>query len=218
MTLINYLISSGYLKTPLIIDAFLKIKRVDFLPDNIKNLSELNEALPIAEGQTISQPAVVAFMLELLYPKPGDKILDIGSGSGWTTSLLSYIVSKGGENKQGKVFAIEVIEKLKIFGEQNTNKYNFIEKGTTTFLCSDGTKGLEKEAPFDKILISATAEKIPPKLKQQLKIGGRLVLPLKDENSNTFSSQSIYLVKKKNKKEFETEKYPGFVFVPLIEN
>ena len=106
MTLINYLISSGYLKTPLIIDAFLKIKRVDFLPDNIKNLSELNEALPIAEGQTISQPAVVAFMLELLYPKPGDKILDIGSGSGWTTSLLSYIVSKGGENKQGRVFAI----------------------------------------------------------------------------------------------------------------
>ena len=91
MALIDNLIAEGWLKTPRIIEAFRKIKRVDFLPEDIKNLAELNEALPIGWGQTISQPLVVAFMIEQLDPQPGDKILDVGSGSGWTTALLAEI-------------------------------------------------------------------------------------------------------------------------------
>ncbi len=86
MPLIESLIEEGWLKTPNIIEAFKKIKRVDFLPQEVKDLAELNEALPIGYSQTISQPLVVAFMLEQLNPQPGDKILDIGSGSGWTSS------------------------------------------------------------------------------------------------------------------------------------
>ena len=90
MSLIDSLIQQGWLKTPEIIEAFRKIKRIDFLPEDMKDLAELNEALPIGYGQTISQPLVVAFMLELLQPKKGEKILDIGSGSGWTAlSLLT---------------------------------------------------------------------------------------------------------------------------------
>ncbi|PIW35188.1 MAG: protein-L-isoaspartate O-methyltransferase, partial [Candidatus Nealsonbacteria bacterium CG15_BIG_FIL_POST_REV_8_21_14_020_37_12] len=84
MNLIDSLIGGGWLKTPRIIEAFRRIKRVDFLPKDLEDLAELNEALPIGYGQTISQPLVVAFMLEQLEPKEGDKILDIGSGSGWT--------------------------------------------------------------------------------------------------------------------------------------
>ena len=99
MALIDNLIQEGWLKTPRIIEAFRKIKRVDFLPENIKNLAELNEALPIGYGQTISQPLVVAFMLEQLQPEIGDKILDVGSGSGWTSALLGEIV--GGPTKAG---------------------------------------------------------------------------------------------------------------------
>mgnify|MGYP005837734049 CR=1 FL=1 len=219
MSLVDNLVSLGYLKTPEIISAFRKIKRVDFLPENIKNLNEIDKALPIGEGQTISQPAVVAFMLELLKPKPGDKVLDIGSGSGWTTALLAYIVSKKENSKskslKGKVISIEIILKLKEFGERNVSKYNFIKKGIVSFIHGDGTRGFKKEAPFDRILVSAAAEKVPKALKEQLKIDGRLVIPVKDDNFNNFSYQSIWLVEKK-KDGFIIKKYPGFVFVPLI--
>ncbi len=204
MDLIDNLIQTGWLKTSNIIDAFRKIKRKDFLPEESKDLSELNEALPIGFGQTISQPLVVAFMLEQLQPRQGDKILDIGTGSGWTTALLAEIVGS-----KGKVIAIEVIPKLKEFGEKNVAKYNFLEKGLVEFICADGSKGYEKEMPYDKILASASAqEKIPYAWKQQVKIGGRIVTPI---------GSSIWLFIKKSEKEFKEQEYPGFAFVPLIE-
>jgi protein-L-isoaspartate(D-aspartate) O-methyltransferase len=201
--LIHSLIQEGWLKTPRIVDAFFKIKREDFLPEKIKALSELNEALPIGFGQTISQPLVVAFMLELLEPKEGEKILDIGSGSGWTTALLAEIVGK-----KGKVIAMEIIPELKGFGEKNVSKYNFVERGIVEFVLGDGSKGYEKEAPFDKILVSATAKKCYQSWKEQLKVGGRIVVPIGD---------SIWLFIKKSEREFEEFEYPGFVFVPLVE-
>ncbi len=123
MPLIDNLIKEGWLKTPRIIKAFREIKREDFLPDEVKDLAEVDTAMPIGLGQTISQPLTVAFMLELLQPDVGENILDIGSGSGWTTALFSYIVGE-----KGKVYAIEIIPKLKEFGEKNTAKYSFIKK------------------------------------------------------------------------------------------
>jgi len=208
MTLIDNLIQEGWLKTPRIIEAFRKIKRVDFLPEDMKDLAELNEALPIGFGQTISQPLVVAFMMELLEPKEGEKILDVGSGSGWTTALLSEIVGKN-----GRVIAIEVVPELKEFGEKNVSKYSFIEEGTAEFICADGSKGYEKEAPYDKILASASARELPADWKKQLKVGGRIVAPI---------GNSIWLFIKKPPTKFgggelEEIEHPGFVFVPLIE-
>jgi len=102
-TLIRQLIAQNYLRTPEIIKAFQKIKREDFLPDYLKNEAEENYPLPIGFGQTISQPLTVAFMFELLQPQRGHKILDIGSGSGWTTALLAEIVGE-----EGRVYAINV--------------------------------------------------------------------------------------------------------------
>jgi protein-L-isoaspartate(D-aspartate) O-methyltransferase len=204
MTLIEDLIEEGWLKTPKIIEAFKKVKRVDFLPENLKDLAELNEALPIGWGQTISQPLVVAFMLELLDPKEGEKILDIGSGSGWTSALLAEIVGQ-----RGKVIGIEIVPELADFGKSNVEKYNFVEKGIVEIFCSDGSKGFAKEAPFDKILCSASVQKEVPKAwKEQLKVGGKIVTPI---------GTSIWLFIKKSEKEFEGFEYPGFVFVPLIE-
>ena len=222
MALIENLIEEGWLKTPRIIEAFKKIKRVDFLPKEIKDLAELNEALPIGYGQTISQPLVVAFMLEQLEPKEGDKILDIGSGSGWTSALLKEIVGK-----KGRVIAIDIIPELVEFGKKNVAKYNFlapyrtkgsgagIEKGLPAgrqgiveFICTDGSKGYKKEAPYDKILASASAQSLPQAWKEQLKIGGRIVTPI---------GSSIWLFIKKTEKEFAEIEYPGFAFVPLIE-
>jgi len=202
MALIDDLIKDGWLKTPRIIDAFRKIKRVDFLPKDINNLAELNEALPIGNSQTISQPLVVAFMMEQLQPKKGEKILDVGSGSGWTTAILSEIV--GGE---GRIIAIEVVPELKEFGERNVAKYNFIEKGIAKVIFADGSKGYEKEAPFDKVLASASAQKVPKAWRKQLKVGGRIVTPIKS---------SIWVFVKETENIFKETEYPGFAFVPLI--
>lgn len=196
------------------------------MPDDFRDLAELNEALPIGFGQTISQPLVVAFMLELLDPQPGEKILDIGSGSGWTSALLGEIVGEG-----GKVIAIEIIPELKEFGKKNVAKYNFIGKKIVSFVSADGSKGLKRESPFDKILASASvcphtseaprlaqentsasygvgARKLPKAWREQLKIGGRIVTPI---------GSSIWLFIKKKETEFEEKEYPGFAFVPLIE-
>ncbi|MCP6717926.1 MAG: protein-L-isoaspartate O-methyltransferase [Patescibacteria group bacterium] len=202
MALIDNLIKQGWLKTARIVEAFRKIKRIDFLPEDSKNLAELNQALPIGYGQTISQPMVVAFMLEQLQPQKGDKILDIGSGSGWTTALLSEIVGE-----DGRVFAIEFVKELKDFGERNTVKYNFVKKGIAKFVCADGSKGYEKEAPFDRILASASAKKIPLAWKKQLKIGGKIVTPIKT---------SIWVFTKNSETDFEEVEHSGFVFVPLV--
>jgi len=201
--LVDKLIERGYLKTPEIIAAFKKIKRVDFLREEYKHLAEIDEPLPIGYGQTISQPLTVAFMFELLQPKKGDKILDIGSGSGWTTALLAEIVGES-----GKVYGIEIIPELKEFGEKNVSKYNFIKKGIVKFVCGDGSQGLPSEKPFDKILVSASAESVPNSLKEQLKNNGRMVIPVKN---------SIFLITKEENK-YKEKEFPYFSFVPLVSN
>ena len=106
-SLVKDLIYSGYLKTDRIIDAFSKIRRVDFVPEDLESAAQANIPLPIGQGQTISQPLTVAFMLEKLEPLPGNKILDVGSGSGWTAVLLAHIVGE-----KGKVIGMERIKEL----------------------------------------------------------------------------------------------------------
>lgn len=196
------LIDSNYLRTKRIIKAFLAVSRADFLPEDLKKDAGLDMPLPIGHGQTNSQPQTVAFMLELLQPRPGDKILDIGFGSGWTSALLAYCTGE-----QGRVFGIEIVSELCEFGKTNISKYNFIISGRVKLICADGTKGLPEEAPFDRILASASAGGIPKAWREQLKINGRMVLPVKD---------SIWLIVKKGKNKFEEQEFPGFAFVPLI--
>ena len=204
MGLIEELISEKWLETPEIIKAFKKIKREDFMPDDVKHLAEFNGAIPIGRGQTISQPLVVAFMIELLQPQKGENILDIGSGSGWTSALLAELVGE-----KGKIFSLELLAELKEFGEKNVARYNFIERGIVRFIQKDGSKGLEEEAPFDKILCSASVQgEVPQAWRDQLKIGGAIV---------TSAASSILHLVKKGENDFIKKEYPGFAFVPLIE-
>lgn len=200
--LIKELIDTGWLKTPQIIKAFSQIKREDFVSEEEKESAYINNALSINYNQTISQPLVVALMIELLSPQSGEKILDIGSGSGWTTALLAYLVKS-----KGRIIAIDIIPELVKFGQKNVEKYSFVKKGIVQFFCADGKLGYEKEAPYDKILISASAFEVPEELFKQLKIGGKMVLPI---------AESIVLIKKTSQNDYEKQEFPGFVFVPLV--
>jgi len=207
--LIKKLIHQGILKTQLIIEAFYKIDRSDFVLEKYKNEAYEDYPLPLEFGQTISQPLTVAFMLELLNPLPGEKILEIGAGSGWVSALLAYCVSKNNSKtkRHPKIIAIERIPELKDFAIKNISKYNFIEKGIVEVILGDGSKGYQKEAPYDKIIAAASAEKIPVAWKNEIKIGGKIVAPVLN---------SIEAHKRLNESDFDIKIYKGFSFVPLI--
>lgn len=213
--LVDDLIRTGYLKTPRIIRAFRAVKRADFLspmPDFSDHqslvadqLAELDQALPIGFGQTISQPSVVAFMLELLDPRPGHKILDVGAGSGWTSTLLASIVFRG-KNK-GLVIAVERVPALCSFGKSNIAKYEFIKKGAVRYELGDGRIGFPEEAPFDRILASAAGDALSESWKEQIRTGGIIVAPL---------GNSIWKFTKSSDGSMLAVEYPGFAFVPLV--
>ena len=202
--MIKELIKKGVLKTALIINAFKKTDRADFVLSDFKKEAYRDYPLPIGYNVTISQPTTVAFMLELLEPKKGDKILDIGSGSGWTTELLSQIVGK-----KGKVFGVEIIPELVEFGRKNLSKYNkknVFYKNAEIILAKKDILGFSKKAPFDKILVSAMAKKLPKELVNQLSISGILVIPIKN---------SIWRIDKISENEIKEKEFYGFNFVPL---
>lgn len=208
-TLIKNLITEGYLKTPRIIDAFRAVDRADFVLNEYKSEAYGNYPLPIGYGQTISQPLTVAFMLELLHPQPGEKILDIGMGSGWQTALLAHIVQQQETNNEerGRVDAVEIIPELCRFGEENMRKYNFLKKGAVKLYCQNASTALP-EGPYDKIIAAATASnKIPEEWREKLNQRGILVAPV---------GGSLLRYTKTKEGGWKEEEYPGFVFVPLV--
>ena len=210
--LAQYLLRTGVIPEGNILDAFKAIDRADFVPPDIRDLAYADEALPIGGGQTISQPYTVAFMLNLLDPRSGEKIMDVGAGSGWQTAILAHIV---GEN--GKIFAVERLPELCEFGRSNVSKYNFIEKGLPAgrqgiveWFCRDASRGLPDKAPFDKIIAAASLhEELPQAWKEQLKPGGVIVTPI---------GASIWKFTKQKDGEFVQEEFPGFAFVPFVKN
>ena len=213
--LVRDLVKDDVLKSPNIIEAFLHVDRADFLPDEIKSLAYVNEPLSIGYGQTISQPWTVAFMLEKLSPGPGHVILDVGSGSGWQTTLLSYIVShdKFGkdieEGMWGHVVGLELVPELAKKGLANISKYNFLRKGIAEIHARNAVGGFPGKMPFDRIIAAAASFNIQEEWKDQLKVGGRIVAPV---------NSRIVLLEKIEDKTFKKESFEGFAFVPFIEN
>lgn len=199
--LIDELVRGGYLKTPTFIEAFREVNRADFVPEELKEDAYENVPLPIGFDQTISQPLTVAFMMELLLPQPGEKILDVGTGSGWQAALLAHAVGES-----GKVIGIERIPELKEMTDRHISQYKNL-KDRIEIILGDGSKGYGERAPYDKIIAAATAEEIPSAWKEQLKTGGIIVAPVGD---------SIMTLNKITADKFETKEYYGFSFVPLV--
>jgi len=193
----------GVLKTLSVIRAFESVNRADFVSESFRDSAYEDRPLPIGFGQTISQPYTVAFMLELLAARTGQKVLDIGSGSGWTTALLASIVGS-----KGHVWALEIVPTLFEAAKQKLAKFNL---KNATLLNRSGWSGYDKEAPFDRILVSATGKTLPPRLIKQLSPEGRLVIPLIGK-----SGQEICLFEKTAEDRVAETRYPGFIFVPLI--
>jgi protein-L-isoaspartate(D-aspartate) O-methyltransferase len=192
-------IRSKGIKDQAVLDAINRVPRHLFMDSSFMKFAYKDQAFPIGSGQTISQPYTVAFQTELLKVKPGDKILEIGTGSGYQAAILLEMGAR--------VYTIERIKKLMIKAKTLLPGIGY----NPHFFYGDGYSGLPAYAKFDKILITAAAPKIPENLLEQLKIGGRMVLP-----TGSSYSQVMTLVVKTGENEFKKTEHGYFVFVPLL--
>lgn len=196
--LVAHLKRRGVLESPAIVAAFEAVDRVYFIRPQTQGETYGDHPLSIGHGQTISQPYTVAFMLEKLQPQRDQRILDVGSGSGWTTALMSHIVGEG-----GSVRGTEIVPDLVDFGRENLAKFDLPQGRIDPAGEIVGRPGER----FDRILVSAAARAIPTPLVDQLERGGRLVVPVQS---------SIYRVIKDHSGRVTEEEFYGFSFVPLI--
>jgi protein-L-isoaspartate(D-aspartate) O-methyltransferase len=184
-----------------VLDAMLTVPRHLFVPPNMRSLAYDDRPLPIGMNQTISQPYIVAYMTEQIHPKPGMKVLEIGTGSGYQAAVLAQAGCR--------VFTIELLEPLANRADATLKKLGY---ANVTVRCGDGYQGWPEEAPFDAIIVTAAPEYIPPKLVEQLKEDGIMVLPVGPVNS----VQYLKLVTKKGQKTTQTNLIP-VRFVPMVE-
>lgn len=191
------------IENPSVINAIAKIPRHFFMDNAFLQFAYEDKAFPIGAGQTISQPYTVAFQTELLDIKRGDKVLEIGTGSGYQTAVLIEVGAKVFSIERQKLLFTKTKRLLKEMGYSGAKLFY-----------GDGYKGLPVFAPFDKILVTAGAPFIPEALKEQLRVGGSLVIPV-DIGEDT---QVMTRIIKKEDGTFETNQYGEFKFVPLLED
>lgn len=198
--LADVLIAKGIVDTS-VLDAIRNVPRHLFMDSSFEGHAYQDKAFPIAAEQTISQPYTVAFQTELLEIEPGHKVLEIGTGSGYQTAILLQL--------KAKVYTIE--RQLELFKKTNLffKKMGYRPKKV---VFGDGYKGLPELAPFDSIIVTAGAPEVPKALMSQLKVGGRLVIPIGVEE------QTMTMFIRKSEKEFEKKELGAFRFVPLLED
>ena len=184
-----------------VVAALAAIPRARFLPEDVRNRAAIDEPVPIGHGATNSQPWTVQFMLELLHLTEGARVLDVGSGSGWTTALIGQLVGP-----KGSVLGVEAVPELVAFGRDNLAAFNLpwarIEPAVP------GTLGAPQDGPFDRILVSADAHVLPADLEAQLAVGGRMVVP----------ASGVMWVVDREHDGWHREPIAGyrFAFVPLV--
>jgi len=198
--LVNLLVRKKYITSERIKEAFLSVDRGNFVRENLRDMAYYDEPLPIGYKQTISAPSIVAVMITLLNVEPSNKILEIGTGSGYNACLLAALGKK--------VYTIERIPELRKQALENLKKCKHREKVVS--LLGDGSKGYPPEAPYDRILVTCGAPDIPQPLIRQLAEGGRMVIPV-----GSMMFQELYIIEKKNS-EIKKKIWGDVAFVPMI--
>ncbi|MCK4646331.1 MAG: protein-L-isoaspartate(D-aspartate) O-methyltransferase [Candidatus Aminicenantes bacterium] len=186
------------IKDEKVLEAMRKVPRHLFVPEHMRRYSYQDEPLPIGEGQTISQPYIVAYMSEALNLKGNEKVLEIGTGSGYQTAILAEIVKE--------VFSIEIVDILSSKARKVIKELSY---GNVYFKIEDGTQGWKEHAPYDAIIVTAAPSKVPQALKNQLKILGRMIIPV-----GSAFQELIHVIREKKK--FKEQKLLPVRFVPLI--
>jgi protein-L-isoaspartate(D-aspartate) O-methyltransferase len=199
--MVDHQIAARGVRDRRVLKAMRMVPREKFLPESLREFAYDDAPLPIRAGQTISQPYIVAFMVEALALQGGEKVLEIGTGSGYAAAVLGEIAEE--------VYTVERVEEL---AEEAASVLDLLCYHNVHILCGDGTQGWPKHAPFDAIIVAAGGPKIPESLKEQLKIGGRMVIPV----GKTSTSQELVRVTRQSETEFKTEDIADVRFVPLI--
>lgn len=188
--------------SPRVMKTMGEVPREKFVPEELIHLAFDNGPLPIGHSQTISQPYIVALMTDLLEPEKEDIVLEIGTGSGYQTAVLSRLVKK--------VYSMEIIDELRASAAARLAKLHYTNIDTRT---GNGYLGWPEHAPYDGIIVTAAASYIPPALVEQLKPGGRLVIPV----GEPFFHQELMLVKKDDAGATHTQSILGVAFVPMVD-
>ncbi len=185
-----------------VLDAMRRLPRHLFVPSHLRYSAYTDQPLPIGQGQTISQPYIVAYMTECLDPKVGDRILEVGTGSGYQAAVLAELGCE--------VYSIEIREH---HAKQAAARLKELGYTKVHIRIGNGAMGWQEEAPFDGIIVTAAAEEVPEKLVEQLKPGGRMVIPVGD----SFFSQDLILIQKQESGKTISRSLIGVRFVPLVE-
>jgi protein-L-isoaspartate(D-aspartate) O-methyltransferase len=201
--MVSGLRSSGHVRSQRVADAMLAVPRHLFLPPEMQEQAYYDTPLHIGQGQTISAPHMVAIMVEELDLRPGHKVLEVGTGSGYHAAVMAEMVRPG-----GKVYTIERLPYLVEMAQRNLEATGYAEDVLVAE--GDGTKGLPEHAPFDRISVAAAAPHVPEPLKDQLSDGGKMLVPV---GSSWY--QDLVRVTRKGGR-FQVENLGGCVFVPLI--
>lgn len=185
---------------PEVMAAIARVPREEFVPESLKPWAYENNPLPIGNGQTISQPFIVALMTDLLCPDKNDVILEVGTGSGYQAAILSQLVEK--------VYTIEIVPALAAKAAQTLKKLGYLN---VEVFQGDASRGLQEQVSFDGIIVTAAASHVPPALKEQLKPGGRLVIPV----GYPHMSQELLLIQKDEHGGFTSKNILPVAFVPF---
>ncbi|MEF8873055.1 MAG: protein-L-isoaspartate O-methyltransferase [Candidatus Thermoplasmatota archaeon] len=200
--MVKSLVDRGYIETSLVEEAMKKVPRHEFVPSNIKDRAYTDRPQPIGEGQTISAPHMVAMMVENLDIEEGQRVLEVGGGRGYHAAVIAELV---GEN--GEVYTIEFIETLARSAQKRLEGCGY---QNVRVVHGDGSSGYQEKAPYDRISVACGASKIPDPMVKQLKVGGKILLPL---GSRFF--QKLVKATKIDEYEIKKENLGGVRFVPL---
>jgi len=189
--------------SPAVLDAMRCVPREEFVPESLRREAFANGPLPIGEGQTISQPFIVALMTDLLEPRAGQTVLEVGAGSGYQAAILSLLVAQ--------IYSLEIVPLL---AERAASRLERLGYGNVVVRHGDGYRGWAEHAPYDGIIVTAAAPFVPPALFDQLRPGGRLVIPV----GLPYHHQELLLVEKDADGERRTTSILGVAFVPMVQS